>query len=184
MWGRRSACPALCHSESGPLSLSVRECGATWSAGGQTACPLHPTLSQSLSRHCNRSPLRPGCPSPPLLPVWMNAYFFYLLGVGLPCRWIFCQFWLCEEVQCVYLRRHLGSLFTQLLESVCLCLLSNMGHFQAYFLHHFSMLLSLSSRTLMVTVSHLCYFLQVSGALVTFFPTVSVLVNFISSVLF
>ena len=40
----------------------------------------------------------------------MNAYFFYLLGVGLPCRWIFCQFWLCEEVQCVYLRRHLGSL--------------------------------------------------------------------------
>ena len=37
------------------------------------------------------------------------CFFFYLLGVGLPCCWIFCQFWLCEEAQCVYLRRHLGS---------------------------------------------------------------------------
>ena len=35
--------------------------------------------------------------------------FFYLLGVGLPCRSIFYQFWLCEEAQCVYLRCHLGS---------------------------------------------------------------------------
>ena len=38
------------------------------------------------------------------------CFFFYLLGVRLPCRLIFCQFWLCEEAQCVYLRRHLGSL--------------------------------------------------------------------------
>ena len=37
-------------------------------------------------------------------------FIFYFLGVGLPCRLIFCQFWLCEEAQCVYLRRHLGSL--------------------------------------------------------------------------
>ena len=29
-------------------------------------------------------------------------FIFYFLGVGLPCRLIFCQFWLCEE-QCVYL---------------------------------------------------------------------------------
>ena len=36
-------------------------------------------------------------------------FIFYLLGVGLPCHSIFRQFWLCEEVQCVYLRRHLGS---------------------------------------------------------------------------
>ena len=34
---------------------------------------------------------------------------FYLLGVGLPCCSIFCQFWLCEEAQCVYLCLHLGS---------------------------------------------------------------------------
>ena len=34
---------------------------------------------------------------------------FCFLGVGPPCRSILCQFWLCEEAQCVYLRRHLGS---------------------------------------------------------------------------
>ena len=188
VWGagsatRRSACPVLRHSESGslvylcanvgPQRLLVVRLPARLSHTPPVSVPPWPLES---------SP--PRCLSLPLLPVWMYVFLFYLLGVGLPCRWIFCQFWLCEEVQCVYLRRHLGSLFTQLLESVCLCLLSNMGHFQAYFLHHFSMLLSLFSRTLMVTVSHLCYFLQVSGALVTFFPTVSVLVNFISSVLF
>ena len=36
-------------------------------------------------------------------------FIFYQLGVGLPCLSIFCQFWLCEEAQCVYLRHHLGS---------------------------------------------------------------------------
>ena len=35
---------------------------------------------------------------------------FCFLGVGPPCCSILCQFWLCEEAQCVYLRRHLGSL--------------------------------------------------------------------------
>ena len=39
-----------------------------------------------------------------------ECFFFYLLGVGLPCLSIFCQFWLCEKAQCVYLCRHLGSL--------------------------------------------------------------------------
>ena len=38
-----------------------------------------------------------------------SLFLFYLLGVALPCRSIFCQFWLCEEAQCVYLRHHLGS---------------------------------------------------------------------------
>ena len=42
-------------------------------------------------------------------------FLFYLLGVGLPCRSIFCQLWLCEEAQCVYLRRHLGSPAKQVL---------------------------------------------------------------------
>ena len=38
-WGAThcSACPVLCHSESGPLGLSVQECGAAGSASGQTA---------------------------------------------------------------------------------------------------------------------------------------------------
>ena len=36
-----------------------------------------------------------------------ECLFFYFLGVQLPCCSIFCQFWLCKEVQCVYLHCHL-----------------------------------------------------------------------------
>ena len=56
---RHSACPILRHSESGPLGLSVHECGTAGSANGQTACPVCPTLRQSQSRHGNESPLHP-----------------------------------------------------------------------------------------------------------------------------
>ena len=64
--------------------------------------------------HGHASPLRPGARLHPFC--WSGCMFlFYLLGVGLPCRSIFCQFWLCEEAQCVYLRRHLGSLITHIL---------------------------------------------------------------------
>ena len=79
LWGatHRSACPVLRHSESGPLGLSVCECGATGSASGQTACPVRPILCQSWCRHGNGSLLRLGCPSPPLLLVWMNVYFLF-----------------------------------------------------------------------------------------------------------
>ena len=73
----RSACPVLRHSESGPLGLSVSKCGATGSASGQTACPVCPTLRQSWSRHGHAHPLCQGCPSLPLLPVWMNVYFLF-----------------------------------------------------------------------------------------------------------
>ena len=71
----RSACPVLCHCESHPLGLSVRECRAVGSASGHTACPVGPTLHQFWSRHGNLSALCPGCPSPPLLLVWMNVSF-------------------------------------------------------------------------------------------------------------
>ena len=103
-----SACPVLRHSKSGPLGLSVRECRATGSTSGQTACPVDPTLRQSRSCHGHVSPLHPGAR---LRPSYQSGcmFLFYLLGVGLPCRSIFCQFWLCEEAQCVYLHRHLGS---------------------------------------------------------------------------
>ena len=76
-WGAThcSACPTLRHSESGPLGLSVRECGAAGTASAGTACPVRPSLCQSPSHHSHRSPLLPGCPSPPLLLVWMNVYF-------------------------------------------------------------------------------------------------------------
>ena len=39
--------------------LSVRKCRATGFASGQTACPVHPTLRESHSRHGNSCPLRP-----------------------------------------------------------------------------------------------------------------------------
>ena len=79
LWGATccSACPVLCHSESGPLGFSVHECGPAGSASGQTACPDRPTLRQSWSCHGHASPLGLGCPSPPLLPVWVNVYFLF-----------------------------------------------------------------------------------------------------------
>ena len=104
LWGAtcHSACPILHHSKSGPLGVSVCECGSAGSASGQTDCPFRPTLRQSRSLHGHMSPLCPsyqsGC-----------MFLFYLLGVGLPCCSIFSQFWFCEEAQCVYLRLHLGS---------------------------------------------------------------------------
>ena len=120
-WGatRRSACPILHHSESSPLCLSVRECGAIGSASGRTACPVRPTLRQSRSCHSNASPLHPGSH---LCPSYCSGcmFLFYLLGVRPSCCLIFCQFWLCEEVQCVYLRHHLGSLNPLICLSFCL----------------------------------------------------------------
>ena len=59
------------------LSVYLRKCGATGSASGRTACPVCPTLLQSRSRQGNASSLCPGCPSLPLLPVWMNVCFLF-----------------------------------------------------------------------------------------------------------
>ena len=42
-------------------------------------------------------------------PTSLDVFIFYFLCVSPPCCSILCQFWLCEEAQCVYLRRHLGS---------------------------------------------------------------------------
>ena len=81
----RSACPALCHSESGPLGLYVRQCGAAGSASARTAWALLPTLCQSGSRHSQASPLHPGARLRPSY--WSGCMFLvYLLGVGLSCR--------------------------------------------------------------------------------------------------
>ena len=80
IWGRGMLPAALPAPLSATLSpaLSVYLCanvGPAGSASGQTACPVRPTLCQSRSRHSHGSPLHPGCPSLPLLPVWMNVYF-------------------------------------------------------------------------------------------------------------
>ena len=62
--------PAVC-----PVYL--RERRAAGSANGWTACPVGLTLLQSPSCQGNASPPRPGCLSPPLLPVWMNVYLLF-----------------------------------------------------------------------------------------------------------
>ena len=78
---------------------------ASGSARGQTACPVRPTLRQSRSRHGHMSPLHP-VPVSPLLPVSMNVYFLSpLCGTSLSFNFLSVL-----VVQCVYLRRHLGSL--------------------------------------------------------------------------
>ena len=86
LWGATccSACPVLCHSESGPLGFSVHECGPAGSASGQTACPVRTTLHQSWSHHGHASPLHP---SARLCPSYRSGsmFLFYVLGVGLPC---------------------------------------------------------------------------------------------------
>ena len=90
MWGcgvLPAALPALFSATLIPaLSVYLCECGATRSASGQTACPIGPTLHQSQSCHSNVSDLRPGCPSPPLLPVWMNLFFISLVSDFLAVR--------------------------------------------------------------------------------------------------
>ena len=81
-WGasRHSACPVPRHSESGPLGLSVRKCGAAGSASGQTACPFHPTLRQARSCQGHASPLRPGAVSAP--PTSLDVCFFFIYLVS------------------------------------------------------------------------------------------------------
>ena len=90
------------------LWVYLCKCGTAGSASARTACTVGPTLRQSRSRHGNTSTHRPGAN---LRPSYRSGcvFLFYLLGVRLPCHSIFCQFWLCEEAQCVHLRRHLGS---------------------------------------------------------------------------
>ena len=111
MWGLGvlpAVLPALFSATLSPaLSVYLRECGAAGAASGQTACPVRPTLRQSGFHQGHVSPLRPGAR---LHPSYLSGcmFIFYLLGVGLPCRLIFCQFWLWKEAQCVYLRHHLG----------------------------------------------------------------------------
>ena len=83
MWCRKvlpATLPALFSATLSPThSAYLGECGAAGSASAWTACPVRPTLCQSQSRHSHTSPLLPGgCPSPPLLLVWMNVYFLFL----------------------------------------------------------------------------------------------------------
>ena len=54
--------------------LSVRKCGAARSASCHTACPVRSTIRHlSGSGHLAVSSESPGCPSLPLLSVWVNV---------------------------------------------------------------------------------------------------------------
>ena len=84
LWGatHRSACPVLRHSESGPLSLSVCECGVEGSASAWTACAVCPTLRQSRSHHSHLSPLHPVPVSAP--PTGLDECLFFISLVSDP----------------------------------------------------------------------------------------------------
>ena len=111
---RRFACLVLCHSESGPLSLSVCECRADCLPGSSHTPPVS-------------VPPRPRKSSPNPLPVsapptGLDECFFFIylvsdflairFSVSSGCFFVFklllSFFWICEETQCVYLRLHLG----------------------------------------------------------------------------
>ena len=77
-----------------------------------------PALVLQLLPCCESSP--PGCPSPPLLLVWMNVssltpwlsdFHTVLFSISSGCflflNMLLSFFWLCWEAQCVYLRLHL-----------------------------------------------------------------------------
>ena len=67
---RRSACPVLRHSESGPLGLSAQ----MW---GRRVCQWSDCLPISSHTPPVLVPPRQRESSPPLLPVWMNVYFLF-----------------------------------------------------------------------------------------------------------
>ena len=88
MWGPGvlpTALPApLSATPSPALWVYLRECVAAGSASARTACPIVPH-SASLGPHTPRKSSPPRCPSPPLLPVWMNVYFLFpWCGTPLP----------------------------------------------------------------------------------------------------
>ena len=116
-----------------------------------TACPFPPTLRQSRSRLDHASPLRPGAR---LRPSYGSGCvpLLYLLGVRLPCGSIFCQFWLWEEEQCVYLRRHLGS---QKFKFLMWSNLSLFSYLIFSFLKDMRVIFSLSPQNLLFYFSHL-----------------------------
>ena len=115
----------LCFPEPGWWSASRSSCffyAQMWGMGSASDHATTPFVQQS-ARFCvqpgNRSPVYPSCPSPPLLPVWMNVSFISLV-VQLPRSLIFCQFWLflflnccCPSLGCA--RRHSVSTYSSIL---------------------------------------------------------------------
>ena len=77
---RRSAYPVLCHCESGPLGLSVRDCRAAGSASGWTACPFVPhstSLGPTMATRVLSAPVPVSAP-----PTGLDACFFFVYLVS------------------------------------------------------------------------------------------------------
>ena len=119
MWVRGvlpTALPAL-FSATLSLALSVYPCGNVGSQGllvvGLPALfvPHSTSLWVLLWQRKSSLPWLPVCAPPTGLD---ECFFFISLVVRLLCHSIFRQFLLCEELQCVYLRLHLGSPHTLL----------------------------------------------------------------------
>ena len=96
-----------------PPNLSTCEC---WTDGSTSR-----HLNWSSSHRIAVSTFHPGCPCPPLLPVWMDVssltpwlsdfytvWFSGSSGCFLFLNLLLSFFWLCEEVKSMYLCLHLG----------------------------------------------------------------------------
>ena len=107
-------------------SVLLPSCSSQFSAGKCgifqfTSCHLdHPIHQLPTCYRLATCPLRLGCPSPPLLPVWINVSSltpwlsnFYIVQFSggsvyfLFLNWMF-FFWPCKEAKCVYFCLHLG----------------------------------------------------------------------------
>ena len=104
-----SATPSLA------LSVYLRECVAAGSASAWTACPVRDCLPRSSHTPASLSPATARRVLSTLVPVsapptGLDECLFFISLVSDPLAVRFsCQFWLCEEAQCVCLCRHLGS---------------------------------------------------------------------------
>ena len=113
MWGRvvlPSALPAP-FSTTLSLALSVYLCANVGPQGLLVVRLPALLVPHSASLGPTRATRVLSAPAARLRPSYLSGsmFIFYSLGVRLPCRSIFCQFWLCEEAQCVHPRRHPGS---------------------------------------------------------------------------
>ena len=111
MWGPGvlpTALPAPFSATLSPaLSVYLCKCGAQGLLVLRMPAPFVPhsaSLSPATAMRVLSTPVPVFAP-----PTSLDVFIFYFLGVSPPCCSILCQFWLCEEAQCVYLRRHLGS---------------------------------------------------------------------------
>ena len=115
----------VARSVSLPICSSQFICTQIWDSPlwQPPPCPIRqlPPCPPWSSSHCLATLFPPpSCPSPPLLPVWMNVSSlapwlsdFHTVQFSGSSRFLFLNlllslFWLCKEAKCIYLHLHLG----------------------------------------------------------------------------